>query len=203
FGKSVEFCPRHPGVLDKLKLPFDVRIERYEMQSPFRIAGRGGLHGLFRRETGAVLAAAPQNPMEPDRSCVILMNTGLAKAKHVDQLRHSARGATRQIGRARIAAPYMRANRAAYTLRIGRIVELVQPHILLALCVIASGAHSGNRCLAYLRQRCTVIDAAADHGFRDAIAGLMRSARGFVDILPECMNILLELAEDEIRAVLA
>ena len=66
-GQTGKFRARHPGILEKLELPGDIRVETEEVQPALRFTRRRRLKRLGRRQAGSVLPASPQNPMEADR----------------------------------------------------------------------------------------------------------------------------------------
>ena len=69
----------------------------------------------------AVFAAAPQQPVEARRGDKILrQRLGVEAQRARSAARDEAPAAGRQIGIARIAAPDVRAERAAQALRVGR-----------------------------------------------------------------------------------
>src|SRR5437773_54435 len=177
----------------ELELARDVRVEADELQP--RLAARAGTGERLRhRDLGAVLAAAPQQPMKARRRDAVLRERFGIQAEHANPARDDARRAQRKVGIARIRTPNVRAERTAQALWVRAVGEVVQ------LGLRRRDAGGRHRLIGIGDERRTV-HRAADHRFGETLAGCRVAARLRVDELPEALHVLPQLAHHEVTAV--
>ena len=93
---------------------------------PVSLLAAGAGERLRQRHADAVLAAAPQQAMKARRRDQVLVERLGVEAERAHGPRDDAGRPGRQVGVARIAAPDVRAERAAQAVRVGAIGEGVQ-----------------------------------------------------------------------------